>query len=353
MNLDNPAAYPNLDASDLLANIDALPDWLLTSWINGQELVLPAWHGIHQVICVGMGDSGLGAELLVSYAAPILQVPVVVLRDYELPSWAAGEQTLVVAISHSGGTEECLAAFQQALAQGCRCLAMCEAGELAAAAQAAGTALWRFEAGSPSSAVAAMTFGLLAAVLHRFDLLPDLSAELQQAVQSMHRQQEQIRAQVPATANSAKRMAMQMMGRWVTIFGAGFLEPVARRWKIELNKVAKTWAQYETLPEANHNTILAVCQPEHALPGAMLVFLRAASSHPRNRQRTDLTKRGFMLEGMGTDFVDAQGETRLAQQWTCLHYGDYVAYYLAMAYDVDAGASSALVNFKQDLGTAG
>ena len=41
-----------------------------------------------------------------------------------------------------------------------------------------------------------------------------------------------------------------------------------------------------------------------------------------------------MLEGLNTDFFDAKGESPLANQWTCLHFGDYVAYYLGIAYGI-------------------
>jgi len=81
----------------------------------------------------------------------------------------------------------------------------------------------------------------------------------------------------------------------------------------------------------------------------MTLFLRCASEHPRNRLRSDLTRQAFLLEGMNTDFIDAQGDTRLAQLWTCLHFGDYTAFYLAMAYGVDPTPVAAIENFKQAL----
>ncbi len=90
-------------------------------------------------------------------------------------------------------------------------------------------------------------------------------------------------------------------------------------------------------------------QPEQALSAAMALFLRASSYHPRNLLRTELTKQAYMLEGLNTDFVDAQGETPLAQQWTTLHFGDYVAYYLAMLYEIDPTPIQALEGFKRQL----
>jgi glucose/mannose-6-phosphate isomerase len=60
-----------------------------------------------------------------------------------------------------------------------------------------------------------------------------------------------------------------------------------------------------------------------------------------------------MIEGVNTDAVDGRGDTAMAQQWTLLHFGDYVAYYLAMAYGVDPTPVDAIEGFKQALKTTG
>ena len=84
----------------------------------------------------------------------------------------------------------------------------------------------------------------------------------------------------------------------------------------------------------------------------MTIFLRAPSYHSRNHQRINLTKKAFMLQGIGTDFVDAGGQDHLAHQWTLLHFGDYVSYYLAMAYDVDPTPIETIESFKQEMASA-
>jgi glucose/mannose-6-phosphate isomerase len=77
--------------------------------------------------------------------------------------------------------------------------------------------------------------------------------------------------------------------------------------------------------------------------------LRAPSYHPGNTLRTNLAKKTFMLEGINTDFVDAQGVGRLAHLWTALHFGDYTAYFLAMAYDIDPTPVEAIEGFKREM----
>ena len=92
-----------------------------------------------------------------------------------------------------------------------------------------------------------------------------------------------------------------------------------------------------------------VVNPEDALGKTMVLFLRARAYHERNQLRTDVTKEIFMLEGLGTDFFNAKGENRLAQLWTTLHFGDYLSYYLAMAYGVDPTPVEAIEGLKARL----
>ena len=110
--------------------------------------------------------------------------------------------------------------------------------------------------------------------------------------------------------------------------------------------MAKAGAGFELLPEADHNALAALVNPQETLCRTVTLFLRSASDHPRNRLRTDLTRQGFMLEGLNTDVFQAQGGMPLAHIWTALHFGDYMAYYLAMAYGVDPTPVEALQSFK-------
>jgi glucose/mannose-6-phosphate isomerase len=349
MNLDESSAFTALDPQDMLSHINGLPDQLQTAWELGNQLPIPAWEGLQRILIAGMGGSAIGADMLATYSAPACPLPIAVLRNYQLPAWANGPETLVIASSHSGNTEETLSAYAQARERGCRLIAVCTDGKLAAAAAQDGVPLWQFtHHGQPRAAVG-FSFGLLLAAFTRLGLLPDPAGELHTAIQDMRTQQGSLGVEVPAAQNPAKRLAGQLYGRWVAVISADLLEPVARRWKGQLSEVAKAWAQFEFLPEADHNTLAGLLNPEEVLMKTSVLFLRAPSYHPRNRLRTDLTKKTFMLEGLNTDFVDAQGELPLSHLWTCLHLGDYTAYYLAMSYGVDPTPVAAIEGFKSEM----
>ena len=349
MNLDDFNAFNQLDPQNMLGEIDNLPAQLEKAWELGKRQSCEGFtpsQGFTSVLISGMGGSAIGADLLAAYIAPACPVPVIVHRDYGLPAWAHGPETLVIASSHSGNTEETLEAFNAALQNKCRLMAVATGGKLAKRAAQAKIPLWKFEHGGQPRAAVGFSFGLLLAVFARLGLIPDPAKELAGAVAAMKKQQETLRADVPVAHNPAKRMAGQLVGRWVNVYGSGYLAPVARRWKGQVNEIAKAGAGFEALPEADHNALAGLLNPADVLSRTTTLFLCAPSDHPRNHLRAELTRQEFMVEGLNTDIYEAQGESPLAHIWTTLHFGDYTAYFLAMAYGTDPTPVDALENFK-------
>lgn len=351
MNLDDLASFRQIDAQDYYARIEGLPGQLEAAWLAGLEHPLPPMDGLRYILIAGMGGSGIGGDLLATYAQPHCPLPVLIHRDYGLPEWARGPQTLVIASSHSGNTEETLSAFEQGQKRGCRLLAITRGGKLAAAAAEANATLWRFEHDGPPRAAVGFSFGYLLALLQRLSLVPDARRELEEALSAMRRQQEECSAEVAIVKNPAKRLAGQLVGRWVVVAASDYLAPVARRWKGQINELAKAWAQFEFLPEADHNTLAGILNPPERLTQMMALFLQSPSDHPRNRMRSELTRKAFLMEGLNTDFYQAKGGSPLAHIWTTLHFGDYLAFYLAMAYEVDPTPIEPIENFKVSMGT--
>jgi glucose/mannose-6-phosphate isomerase len=349
MNLNNHQEFSKLDKQNMMGEMESLPEQLETAWSEAELLPLEDYRHVTQILIAGMGGSAIGADLVKAYTAPLSTISLEVHRDYGLPAWANGPETLVIVSSHSGNTEETLSAMETALDRGCSLLAITTGGKIADLARETGSGLWVFQhQGQPRAAVG-YSFALLLNVLARLGFIPEPLSEIKDAVQAMKEQRSQLAPDLPDHQNPAKRMAGQLIDRWVSVFGADLLAPVARRWKGQISEIAKAWGQYEDLPEANHNTLAGVVNPESVLLKTMALFLEAEHNHPRNKRRIELTKKNFLLEGITSDGIQAQGETRLAQMWTLIQFGDYTAYYLAMAYDVDPTPVAAIENLKREL----
>jgi glucose/mannose-6-phosphate isomerase len=349
MNLDDLDHIKSLDSQDFLHDVDTLPDQVAEAWQLAESASLPdRFPGVQNVVITGMGGSAIGGSLVQAYVAAECSAPIAVVRDYVLPAYV-GPDTLVVCSSHSGDTEETLAACQAALDRGARLLAITRGGKLAALAEGRGQPVWRFEhAGQPRAAVG-YSFMLTLGALAKLGLVADKTSEISGALAAMRAQQQRLRAGVPVTANPAKRLAGQLVGRLPLIFGADQLAPVARRWKGQLNEVGKALAAFDELPEMDHNSVVGTLYPEPLLTKCMALFLRSSYDHLRNQRRSDITREIYMTAGFNTDTIEASGPSALAHMLTALHYGDYVAFYLAICYGIDPSPIPQIDYLKREL----
>jgi len=336
MNLDDLERFKQIDSLNMLGEIDNLPDQLGYAYQLGLKHQLPEWKDIRNVVIAGMGGSAVGADLLAAYCASLSPVPVFIHRDYGLPLFARGAETLVICSSHSGNTEETLDAFEAARKAECKIVVIATNRELIKRAKEHNIPAWTFDHAGRQNAAIGFSFGLLLGMFQQLGFIPDQKEFVDEAVNAMKKSQEYWKADIPAANNPAKRYAGQLVGRWVTLMASGMLGVVARRWKGQLNEIAKAGANFEVIPEANHNTLAGMINPQETLNAhTMTMFLNAPSDHPRNHMRSDMTRQAFMLEGLNTDFIKGRGKTPLAHMWTLILFGDYMAYYLAMAYGID------------------
>jgi glucose/mannose-6-phosphate isomerase len=336
----------------MIGEINGLPDQLQTAWDLGQALPIPKLDDIQNIVLCAMGDSASAAELAAASIFSSLSLPVTVHRNYGMPAFA-DSHTLVVCISHSGNSEEVLDAFESAQKSKCALLAISTGGELTKRANAKNIPAWNFDYNGKDTTAVAYPFALLLALFSRLGFIPDPSKDIVEAVAMMKRSQQHIVPEVIAAKNPAKRYAGQLVGRWVTFVAPENLAPVARRWKTQINQLAKAGANFEIIPEASHNTLIATLNPNATLNAhTMTLFMRAPGDHPRNRMRSDMMRQTFMLEALNTDVIDARGQSAIANLWTLILFGDYMAYYLAMAYGTDPSEEEAFVNFKSALSSA-
>jgi len=347
MNFDDLNIYPQLDPDGMLPAIIDLPHQLQVGWESVKNLPLPDIRQPRAIVICGMGGSAIAGDFVTAYTSSESSIPVTVLRDYDLPAWAAGRDVLVVASSHSGNTEETLSTYRQAVERQCSRLVITTGGQLLEIASNEGAPVWKFNHHGQPRAAVGFSFIYLLGLMTRLGLITDPSQDIQETIEVLNQQAALFDITSPVSNNPAKRMAGQMVGRHVSVFGSGILSPVARRWKTQINELAKAWAQHEELPEADHNLAAAVLNPEDSLSKTLSIFLQSDSDHPRNRLRGDLTRRGFMVEGIGTDTIYAVGSSRLAHMWSLIQYGDFASFYLAIAYGVNPTPVNAIESLKK------
>ena len=352
MLLDDLKIYSKIDQLGMIKDIQALPHQLASAWQDGLEKMkgISLYRQVDKVLICGMGGSAIAGDLVAGYVQSRSKVPVMVNRDYDLPVWAFDGKTLVIFSSHSGNTEETLSAAKQALSKDLPVMGISTGGKLTERLKNAKKPVIVFEhAGQPRSAVG-FTFGYLLAILQSYGWVPDQSADMAAAVASMIEMGKRYDPTMPVSQNPAKMLAGQLIGRNVTIIGSGVLAPIARRWKGQINELAKAWCAYDTIPEACHNSIAGSQFPTDPICSNFVLFLVGELDHFRNKKRTKLVKNLLMVQGFVTDDVNIKGATDLEMIWNAVTFGDYTAYYLAISYQVDPTPIEMIEGFKRDLG---
>lgn len=335
VNLDNLNLYEEQDPQRMRDRIAELPVHCADAWHLVQDFSLPeAYRRVRNVVVLGMGGSAIGGALAAALVADECPVPVLCVGGYDLPAYA-GPDTLVVGSSYSGKTEETLSAFAQALERNCRLVAIATGGDLAAIAEEKGIPLLRFPPCLAPRAAIGYSLMLLLGILWRAGLIRDPGDDLDEAIAVLEDWQQELRPETPTARNPAKRLAGQLIGRMPVVYGAGFLAPVARRWKGQFNENAKQWAVWEEMPELNHNAVVGYGLPEGVREQVYVMMLRSSWDHPRIRARWDITKELLLQEGIAPDEFWGRGKSRLAQMLSFIHFGDYVSLYLAVLNGVD------------------
>ena len=330
---------------DLIA---ALPAQAREAWTAGQAWELPAaFRTPRRVVVLGVGGSAIGADLLATLAERTTAVPVRVQRGYAAP--VADEDTLVVACSFSGETEETLAAFEGTFDQPGMRLAVTTGGRLAQTAEERGLPVFRYRwEGPPRTALGYGLFPLLA-ILQRLGAIPIGEHEVERAIAALEAGAERWSTNVPERSNLAKQQARKLAGRVPVILGADFLDPAARRWSGDINENAGQWAFHAALPEADHNLVAGVGAPPAATALLRAVLLDSPAIHQRNRLRVRLTAELLDEGGIQHDIVLCDGTGVLDSMLSACYLGDWVSLYLALLGRVDPGPIPAIERLKAAL----
>jgi glucose/mannose-6-phosphate isomerase len=351
--LDDPAAVKRRDPGGMLDRIAVFGDQLRTGWALSRDLKLGDLHrSARSVAVLGMGGSAVCADLVRAIFADRLTVPIGSVRDYDLPAWVQRE-TFVVAISHSGATEETISALGVALERRCPVAVITTGGPIGDVASRVGLPRLIYATDAPPRASLGYTLGLLCGLLERAGMLALDEAEVTAAIDASAAVVKACAISVHTESNLAKQMAWSLLDRLPIVVGSGPLAAVARRWKTQLNENSHSLAAAEEIPEAMHNAVVGYDQPDTLRDHQYFVFLKGAADHPRNAYRATLSRELLTAVGIVHQEVVVEGDGPLGQACAAITLGDYVSVYLALLYGADPSATPVLTHVKERMSAFG
>jgi glucose/mannose-6-phosphate isomerase len=349
IDLDQPDTYQQLDKSDMLARVMEMDRQAEDAWEIAEGLQAPEqYRRATSIVVLGMGGSAIGGDLARSLALRHLAIPMFVSREYDLPAFV-GRETLVIASSYSGGTEETLTSVEQALGIGASVMALTTGGKLAEMARQHGFPLLVFDYQAQPRAALGYSLFLMLGVLVKLGYLSPDAANLKDAIDVIRKQRDEIAPEVPTVRNPAKELATDLNAKLAVIYGGGFLAEVARRWKGQFNENSKNWAFFEQFPELNHNAVMGYQFPPDLAQRLLVVCLTSTRNHPRIQAREEITIQILARHGVRSTVVSGQGDGELAHMASIIQFGDFVTYYLALLNGIDPSTIEAIDYLKAEL----
>jgi len=347
--LDDPQLFRQYDPEGMLTHLHMMPQLCQDAWQRAINFGLPPdYTVVDKVVILGMGGSAISGDLVAGLALSEAKLPIIVRRDYELPSFT-NAKTLVIASSYSGNTEETLTAFEQALKTEAKKLVITTGGKLRAIARAQGVPTFGFDYKAQPRAALAYSVMPILCFLQRLGIIADKWKDITETASVLQKLALKIYEEVPQRQNPAKQLASRLFNHLPVIYGAGIVSEVARRWKTQFNENAKAWAFYEVFPELNHNAVVGYQCPEELATRIMVVLLNSTQLPERIKLRYQITCQLLERAGVSYQIIDGHGDYPLSQVMSLVLFGDYTSYYLAMLYKTDPSPVKTIDFLKEKL----
>ncbi len=299
------------------------------------------------VILAGLGGSGHPGDLL--QALNILQVPLFVHRDYNLPlptlAKIGFKRPLVIASSYSGNTEETMTAYQAAKDKKLSLVVSSSGGTLQqwATNDTVPFITIDFPNMQPRHTLLAAFTGIYTA-LKNSGLAENIDEHVRAAATMLA-------TKTAKLETPALKLAEKIKGK-IPVFTSGdSLAFAAKNFKIQTNENAKYPAFWSTFPELNHNEMVGFSKlQETANPNQFIaVMLHDADDHPRTATRMNVTADLYKEWGVEVVNFTAEGSSLIEKIAHTVTFGLWTTYHIALLYGIDPVPVEGVESFKKKL----
>lgn len=282
---------------------------------------------INLVFVSGMGGSGIGADFVSSFIRAEAKIPYLIGKSYDPPNYL-NEQSLVIASSYSGNTEETLSCVQQLHDKSIPIICITSGGKISSFAKEHNYDFVQVPPGwaSPRACLGYSMVAQLYVLLNVGLISNSFETDLLQAVQLLKTNQEEIK-------EKARHLAQSLFEKTCIIYSCNQIEPVAIRFRQQINENAKRLCWHHVIPEMNHNELVGWRKNDTTLA---VVFLRNSDDHVRNQLRIQLTKEIVSNFAGSTIELFSKGNSLIERSMYLVHLLDYASVYLAELNKVDA-----------------
>ncbi|MCF7805651.1 MAG: bifunctional phosphoglucose/phosphomannose isomerase [Candidatus Marinimicrobia bacterium] len=288
---------------------------------------------IQNIVFCGMGGSAIGGDLIATYAAGELSVPMIVNRNYTLPGFV-GEHSLVVISSYSGNTEETLSSLHMAEEAGAQIVGISSNGEVEQRFNSQGYPLISIPGGMQPRAALGFSFIPMVRLFNQIGLLPgNIETDIAETIATVKPLSNKY--QSAGEENTAFATAAKLINTVPIIYTTPELEVVGVRWKGQLAENAQMLAFQNRLPEMNHNEIMGWDQQPEFMKTVSLIWLYDEEAHPKVNRRREVTSELLRDYPQSEHTFSTEGTNRMSRLISLIHLGDWISLYAALLQEVD------------------
>ncbi len=307
------------------------------SWQQGES----AWKSIDlskidtekidNIIITGLGGSAISGDILKNFLNDEIKIPLIVNRTYQLPAYA-GNNTLVIASSYSGNTEETISAFKSAMERGCTIIALTTGGEIEKLAVGNNIQVVKLQPGFQPRYALYNSFFTLLRVMQELKLVGQQDEVAERIINSLHK----LGDEWGSEDGDAFKIASALKGFIPVIYSVTDLnDSVGKRFKGQLNENSKVHAWAAEYPEMNHNEIVGwESVKDSGLKYKVITIWDDDISH-RIKKRIDIINK--LLDGEKIDILKIQGKGSVFKErlLESIYLCDWISYFLALINEED------------------
>jgi len=305
----------------------------------GKSVELENNSTIQNVLACGLGGSGIGAKISKLIFNAEINVPFDSINDYHIPGFV-NQNTLVIATSYSGNTEETLAALVECKKRGATIVTITSGGKLLDEAKANNWPHFILPGGEQPRAM--LAYGLVQQmfVLKAFGLIKsDFVKDLEETIELIDQNETAIKSE-------ADTLATALFNKRPVIYSDPIFEGVAVRFRQQINENSKMLSWNAVLPEMNHNELVGWAGGDDNIA---VIKLTSNFEFYRTSKRWEFCKSRISEITPNVFEIKAKGNSILVEALYLIHLTDWVTYNLAVLKQIDPVEVNVITSLKSEL----
>lgn len=354
MDLNNKEKIKKLDSMGIGKALELFPEQIRTSFEQAMNSNISKIK-CDSVIISGMGGSSNAAKILESVYEEDFKAPIDIdiYNDYGLPSWV-NKDTLVVANSYSGNTEETISAVESAKKIGAKIIGVTtggKLGEMINSKEFEGSIIDPEKTNPPGFPKAGLgvSFGALAGALTKAGILKISKEEINTSLNELKKIRSNWLPDTEKVQNDTYKLAKWIFGSIPVLFSGRPLIGSLNAGRNVICEIGRTFCLNFDFPEVNHVLVEATQKPEFVKSRMKYIFFDSSYLYTRVKTRYLATQKIFNEQGLKYKNYELVGSTKLIQGLELPHLCAWIAYYLSVLNKQDPGPEPWIIKLKKSL----